>query len=138
MNKKIMNRNIMHKLSQNSNLIFCACISFRTSTLNVCHMMILLHRHILAKKDYSFSNNVVGLSCFFLKKKKVWSSQNFICIWELRKRIWRQKYKHRNFWRFLTDLVICHMKPFVLRVLTTLLKWKALLAACKTCAHPMS
>lgn len=70
MNKKIMNRNIMHKLSQNSNLIFCACISFRTSTLNVCHMMILLHRHILAKKDYSFSNNVVGLSWFLKKKKK--------------------------------------------------------------------
>lgn len=70
MNKKIMNRNIMHKLSQNSNLIFCACISFRTSTLNVCHMMILLHRYILAKKDYSFSNNVVGLSWFFFLKKK--------------------------------------------------------------------
>ena len=33
-------------------------------------MMILLHRHILAKKDYSFSNNAVGLSWFFKKKKK--------------------------------------------------------------------
>lgn len=137
MNKKIMNRNIMHKLSQNSNLIFCACISFRTSTLNVCHMMILLHRHILAKKDYSFSNNVVGLSWFFLKKKKSEVHRISYAYGNLEKEF-GAKNINRNFWRFLTDLVICHMKPFVLRVLTTLLKWKALLAACKTCAHPMS